>query len=128
MCTTDSANIARPCSIARYTVLTTLLPFEEGQQKRDIRVVGEHTTFQGLIDVLGDIEGVIYDSKYLPVEYALEQQEKARNAEDEEGEMYWSSRTLGGSGNALVPGPLDNSKFDFKPETVRQVFERTFRK
>ena len=67
------------------------------------------------------------------MEYTLEQQEKARKAEDEDGEMYWSLRTLGGSNNALVLGPLDSCKFDFEYETVRQVFERqvferTFRK
>ncbi len=90
--------------------------------------MGERTTFQGLIDILGEIEGCKYESKYLPVEQALAEQEKAWKAEDEEGEIYWSLRTLGASGDALVPGPLDNGRFDFQPESVRQTFERTFRK
>jgi hypothetical protein len=107
-------------------VLSTLLPFSPGQQKREIRVVGERTTFQGLIDVLGEVEGQKYKTTYLPVDEALEKQKKARNAEDEEAEMGWSLRTLGASGYGIVPGPLDNARFDFKPESVRETFERVF--
>jgi hypothetical protein len=114
------------CSISRYTVLSILLPFTPGEQKREIRVVGEHTTFQGLIDLLGEIEGQKYSTTYLPVEEALAEQEKARKAEDEEAEMGWSLRTLGAGGNAIVPGALDNDRFDFKPESARQTFERVF--
>jgi hypothetical protein len=113
-------------SIARYTVLSTLLPFTPGQQKREIRVVGEHTTFQGLIDVLGEIEGQPYTTKYLPGSEALAEQEKARKDEDEEAEMAWSLRTLGAGGYAIVPGPLDNSHFEFEPESVRETFGRVF--
>jgi hypothetical protein len=113
-------------SISRYTVLSTLLPFEDKQQKREIRVVGESTTFQRLIDILGEVEGVKYQTTYLPVAEALAEQEKARKAEDEEGEMNWSLRTLGASGSALVPGPLDNERFDFKPESARETLEREF--
>jgi hypothetical protein len=127
MLNTARANMSS-CSISRYTVLSTLLPFSPRQQKREIRVVGERTTFQGLIDVLGEIEGEKYKTTYLPVTEALVEQEKARKAEDEEGEMGWSLRTLGASGFGIVPGPLDNEKFDFKPESVRETFERAFRR
>jgi hypothetical protein len=113
-------------SIARYTVLSTLLPFAPGQQKREIRVVGEHTTFQGLIDVLGEVEGQPYQTTFLPATEALAEQEKARRAEDEEAELAWSLQTLGASGFAIVPGPLDNNRFDFNPESVRETFERVF--
>ena len=99
-------------SISRYTVLSTLLPSIIGQQKREIRVVGERTTFQGLIGVLGEIEGERYSTTYLPADEALEEQENARKAEDEEAEMAWSLRTLGARGYAIVPGPLDNDRFD----------------
>ena len=40
---------------------------------------------------------------------------------DEEGETSWTLRTRGGSGHAFVPGPLDNDKFDFKSEIVREA-------
>jgi hypothetical protein len=115
-------------SISRYTVLSTLLPFAPGEQKREIRVVGEHATFQSLIDVLGEVEGQAYQTKYLPTAEALAEQEKARKAEDEEVEMAWSLQTLGASGYAIVPGPWDNARFDFTPESVRETFERVFRR
>ena len=114
-------------SIARYTVLSVLLPFVDGHQKREIRVVGERTTFQGLIDVLGETEGEKYESTYLPADEALAEQEKARKAEDETAELLWSLRTLGASGNATVPGSWHNDLFDFKPESVRETLERTIR-
>ena len=76
--------------------------------------------------MLGEIEGQKYQTTYLPPDEALAEQEKARKAEDEEAEMAWSLRTLGAGGFAIVPGPLDNSRFDFKPETVRETFERVF--
>lgn len=108
-------------------MLSTLLPHKSGSQRREIRVVGERTTFQGLIDVLGEVEGRTYQTKYLPIEQALAEQEASRKVEDEEGEMYWSLRTLGAGGYALVPGPLDNARFDFQPESARQALERALR-
>jgi hypothetical protein len=103
-----------------------LLPFTSKQQKREIRVVGERTTFQGLIDVLGEIEGENYQTTYLPAAEALAEQDKARKAEDEEAELGWSLRVLGAGGYAIVPGPLDNARFDFKAESVRETFGRVF--
>jgi hypothetical protein len=82
--------------------------------------------FQKLIDILGDIEVVKYQTTYLPVAEALSEQGKARKVKDEEAEMYWGLRTVGASGNATVPGSLDNYRFDFKPESVRETFERVF--
>lgn len=108
--------------------MSTLLPFASGQQKREIRVIGERTTFQGLIDTLEEVEGQKYHTTYLALDGALAEQEKARKAEDEEAEMTWSFRTLPASGFAVVPGPLDNDRFDFRPESVRETFERVFGK
>lgn len=113
-------------SICRYTVLSILLPFAPGQQKREIRVVGERTTFQGLIDVLGEVEGEKYQTTYLPAAEALAEEEKARKAEDEVAQLAWSLRTLGASGFAIVPEPLDIDRFDFKPESVRETLERFY--
>ncbi|KAI9690660.1 MAG: hypothetical protein M1820_009940 [Bogoriella megaspora] len=112
--------------IARYTVMSVLLPFADGHQKREVRVVGERTTFQGLIDILSEVEGEKYESTYLPIGEALAEQEKARKAEDETAELFWSLRTLGASGSATVPGSLHNDLFDFKPESARDTLERTF--
>jgi hypothetical protein len=113
-------------SICRYTVLSILLPFPPNTQKRTLRVRGERTTFQGLINVLGEVEGVKYKTTYLPVDGARVEEEKARRAEDEAGQMAWSLRTLGASGYAIVGEPLENDKFGFKPESVRQAFERVY--
>lgn len=107
-------------------MLSTLIPIPRMRQKREIRVVGESTAFQTLIDILGDIEGIKYEATYLPVAEALAEQDKARKAEDEQSEMFWSLRTLGASGNATVPGPLDNDRFDFKPESVRETLQRAY--
>lgn len=115
-------------SIARYTVESTLLPHNPGQQKREIRVVGESTTFQGLINALGEAEGVTYKSTYWPVEQALAEQEKARKEDDEERVLYWSLRTLGASGHAVIGGPPDNHMFNFRPETVRETLHRVYGK
>ncbi|KAL7931575.1 hypothetical protein V8C35DRAFT_112339 [Trichoderma chlorosporum] len=112
----------------RYTVASTLLPFPEGQQKREIRVVGERTAFQRIVDTLGEIEGCQYEVTYVPVEGALEKMDAALKAEDEEAELEWSARGLLNSDNAIVDGPYDNERLDpARPETVRETFERIIR-
>ena len=89
---------------------------------------GQRTTFQGLIDILGDVEGQKYETTYLPIEEALSEQERARKAENEEEELAWSLRTLGASGFAIVTDPLNNSRFDFRPESAQETFKRVFQK
>lgn len=116
------------CSVVRYTVCSILLPLQPGQQKREIRVVGERTTFQRVVDTLAEIEGCEYKTVYLPVETALSEMNAARKAEDEEAELHWSARTLLCSGNAIVPGLYDNERLDSAPaETVKETFERIIR-
>jgi hypothetical protein len=80
------------------------------------------------MDTIGEVEGVKYKTSYLPVVEALAEQDKARKAGDEESEMFWSLRSQGASGNAVVGEPLDNDKFDFKPETARETFQRAYGK
>jgi hypothetical protein len=115
-------------SVCRYTVQSLLLPFPPNAQKRTIRVAGEQTTFQKLIDTLGEVEGVKYKTTYLTPDGALAEQEKARKAQDEAGQMDWSLRTLGSGGFAVVGEPLDNDKFGFEPESLRATFAREFGK
>jgi hypothetical protein len=102
------------------------MPFAPGQQKREMRVAGEQTTFQGLVDVLGEVEGQKYKASYPPVADALAEQEKARQAGDVTSELTWSLKSLGASGYSLVGEPLDNSRFDFKPQSIRETFEKVF--
>jgi hypothetical protein len=92
-----------------------------------MRVVGENTTWSGVIARLEEVQGVKYASKYLPESEAKENEERARKAEDEDAEMLWSVMPLATSGYAIVPGDLDNDKFSFKPESVKQTFERLAR-
>ncbi|KAL6699496.1 hypothetical protein J3F84DRAFT_404545 [Trichoderma pleuroticola] len=121
-------NVTSLKDTVRYTVASTLLPLAEGQQKREIRVVGERTTFQRIIDTLAEIEGCEYETVYVPVEGALEKMDAARKAEDKEAELEWSARGLLNSGNAIVDGPYDNERLDPAPaETVKQTFERILR-
>ena len=108
--------------------MSILIPHEPTRQKREIRVRGQRATFQELIDILGEVEGQKYETTYLTVDEALAEQERARKAENEDEELAWSLRTLGASGFAIVPDPLDTSRFDFTPETVRETFKRVFQK
>lgn len=115
-------------SVVKYIVLSTLLPFHQGKQKRELRLRGEQTTFGMLIDIISEIQGEKYDSTYLPVSEALAEQEKARKSGNEEEEMFWSLRSLGASGTAIVGEPLDTSLFDIKPESARETFQRAYGK
>jgi hypothetical protein len=116
-----------PCfSIARYTVEAILLPSTPGVQKREIRVVGEELTWQKLIDDLGEVQGAKYKSTYLDPAEAAAKQEEARKRGDEAAELMWCVKPLVASGNGIVPGPLDNDKFSFRPESVKETFKRVY--
>lgn len=112
--------------VARYTVESVLIPTDPSQQKREIRVAGERTTFQNLIDVLGEVEGSKYTCNFMPIAEAQAEEDTARQAENEEQVLHWSLRTLGGGGNALIGGSPNNDKFGFTPESVRETFQRVY--
>ncbi|KAK7028630.1 NAD(P)-binding protein [Favolaschia claudopus] len=113
--------------IMRYLVKSILLPFDNPtQSSRILRVVGETLTFAQVLTTLEQVQGVNYDIKYLDPREAAENEEAARVAEDAEAEVYWSGKTLFATGVAYVPGPLDNARFDFVPETVRETMQRLF--
>jgi len=111
--------------VARYIVESILLPFAPKQaQKREIRVVGENIAWEKIVETLEEVYGVRYQVTCLPVELAAQKEEEARKKGDEEQEMLWSFIPFASSGFAIVPGPLDNDKFSFKPESVRETFIR----
>ncbi|GFP55867.1 bifunctional pinoresinol-lariciresinol reductase [Trichoderma asperellum] len=112
--------------IARYTVESTLLPLTPGVQKRDIRVVGEKTTFQKFIDDLGEVQGVKYKLTYLDPAEAAANQREAWIRGDEATELMWSVKPMAASGVAMVPGQLDNDKFSFRPESVKDTMKRLY--
>ncbi|KAJ7302721.1 hypothetical protein DFH08DRAFT_927703 [Mycena albidolilacea] len=110
--------------IARYTVESVLLPFPEGQSRREIRVRGDQVTFKQLISLLEEVQGVKYQAKFFDPQEAAEKQEEARLRGDEEGELMWAGRTNIPAGRVIIPLPLDNDKFGFKPEPIKETFRR----
>ena len=112
-------------SIARYTVDSILIPVDPNQGVRELRVIGSRLTFQQLIDTVGAVQGVKYESTYLPVEEALAKQEEARRRGDETTEILWSGKVLA-AGHVFVPEPWDNDQFSFTPETAEETLRKQF--
>jgi len=110
--------------IVRYTIDSILLPFPEGTSGREIRVRGDHMTWTQLIALLEEVYGVKFKVKFIDPKEAAKEEEKARKRGDEEDEIMWAGRTVGPSGKVTVPGPLDNDKFGFTPETLRETMQR----
>ncbi|KAJ6582861.1 hypothetical protein DFH09DRAFT_1029235 [Mycena vulgaris] len=110
--------------IVRYTVESILLPFPAGQSRREIRVRGDHKTWTQVIALLEEVQGVKYTVTFIDPKEAAKEQEKARQRGDEEAEIMWAGRTVGPSGKVTVPLPLDNDKFAFKPETLKETMQR----
>ncbi|KAJ7340631.1 hypothetical protein DFH08DRAFT_783107 [Mycena albidolilacea] len=98
-----------------------LLPFPAGQASREIRIRGDHLTWAQLVALLEEIQGVKYQVTYIDPKEAAKKQEEARLRGDEEGEILWAGKTLGPSGKVAVPLPLDNDKFQFKAETLKET-------
>ncbi|KAJ7218252.1 hypothetical protein B0H12DRAFT_1153261 [Mycena haematopus] len=113
--------------IVRYTVDSILLPFPAGQSRREIRVRGDHLTWGQLIALLEEIQGVKYQVTFIDPEEAAKKQEEARQQGDEEAEILWAGKTLSPCGRVVVPLPLDNDKFDFKPEPLKQILQRVLK-
>ena len=119
-------------SIARYTVESLLLPFQSVHDAtasaRTIRVCGSAQPFSALVDTLSKARGRDYKVTYLDPAEAAEEQEQARLAGDELGEMMWSIRPLVASGYGVADGAgkLDNGLFDFCPETAEETFQRVY--
>ena len=106
-------------SIVKYLVESILIPFQDNAAERTIRV-GEKLSFQRLIRTLGEAQGKKYDVKYLdPAE--------VKEEGDDKGEMIQSVKPLAASGfGVVVGGGVDNDKFSFRPETVKETFERVY--
>ncbi|KAJ7323281.1 hypothetical protein DFH08DRAFT_887843 [Mycena albidolilacea] len=114
--------------IMRYIVQSVLLPLEPGQSSRELRVAGETLTWGALMKTLEEVQGVRYDATYLDPRIAAEKEEAARVAGDHEAEILWSSKALFATGTAYGPGPFDNARFSFAPESARETMERLFGK
>ncbi|KAF8195205.1 hypothetical protein K438DRAFT_1906563 [Mycena galopus ATCC 62051] len=113
--------------IVRYTVDSIFLPFPAGKSRRDIRIRGDHLTWAQLIALLEEVQGVKYKATFIDPQEAANKQEEARQRGDEEGELMWAGKTLGPAGRVVIPLPLDNDKFDFKPESLRAILEQVLK-
>ncbi|KAJ7656778.1 hypothetical protein DFH06DRAFT_1132006 [Mycena polygramma] len=115
--------------VAKLIVGSVLLPFEEpSQPMRELRVSGDCLTWKALMALLEEAQGVKYDITYLDPAEAAEKQEAARADGDTEGELMWSACAMMANGLALLPGPSDNHRFAFKPETAKETLTRMFAK
>jgi len=105
------------------------MPFQDDAAERTIRVVGEKLPFQKLINTLGEAQGKKYDCEYLDPADAKRRELEAKAKGDDKGEMMWSVKPLITSGfGIVVGGGVDNDRFSFRPETVKQTFERVYRR
>jgi hypothetical protein len=77
---------------------------------------------------LGEVQGVKYQVTYLDPAEAAAKEREAWARGDEAEELKWSVKPLAASGIALVPGELDNDKFSFRPETVKETMQRIYGK
>ncbi|KAJ6556013.1 hypothetical protein B0H19DRAFT_1210723 [Mycena capillaripes] len=114
--------------IIRYIVESVLLPLEEGQSCRELRVAAETLTWGAAMGLLEEVQGVKYETTYLDPREAAEKEEAARLAGDAEAELLWSGKTLFATGVAHVPSPFDNERFSFTPEKPKETFQRLFGK
>jgi hypothetical protein len=115
-----------PYSIARYLVESIVIPFPENTAERAIGVAGEKLSFQKLIDALGEAQGKKYDCEYLDPAEAKRKGLEAKEKGDGRRDMMWSVKPLAASGFGVVVGGVDNERFSFRPETVREAFERVY--
>ena len=119
--------------VARYTVESLLIPFKStsstNPSERTTRVQGSAQPFSTLVDALGKARCRQYKVTYQDPVGAAGEQEKARLAGDELGEMMWSIRPLVASGYGIADGngELDNDLFGFWPETVEETFQRIYK-
>ncbi|KAJ6556025.1 hypothetical protein B0H19DRAFT_1262146 [Mycena capillaripes] len=114
--------------IVRYTVESVLFPLEQGQSRRELKVSAETLTWDTLMGLLEEVQGVKYETTYLDPREAAEKEEEARVAGDVEAELFWSGKTMFATGVAHVQGPFHNEKFSFTPEKPKETFQRLFGK
>ncbi|KAJ6560953.1 hypothetical protein B0H10DRAFT_1966757 [Mycena sp. CBHHK59/15] len=94
-------------------------------QNHTIEAYG-HPDAETSVTALSDVIRYTVESIFLPFPpgksgQAAKKQEEARKRGDEVEEIKWAGRTIGSSGKVTVPGPLDNDKFEFTPETLKET-------
>lgn len=92
----------------------------------ELRVSGDCLTWEALVRLLENVQGMKYDVKYLDPALAAEKQETACAAGDSEGELMWAATALMANGLVFLPGPSDNHRFAFKAESAKETLDRMF--
>jgi hypothetical protein len=113
--------------VVRFLVASILIPFTSSNPERTIRVAGGRQTWQQLIDILGEIQGVKYSAQQIPFESAIEKEKEAFVAGDVNTQLAWSARPLAASGYCDYE-PVDNKMFDFVPESPKETFAKMYSK
>ncbi|KAF2428298.1 NAD(P)-binding protein [Tothia fuscella] len=113
--------------VVKYLAASILLPFKSADPKREIRVAGGRQTWQQLMDLLAEIQGVQYTINYQSPKPAIENEKAAFVVGDVNAQLAWSAKPLAASGLSNLDS-LDNDFFDFVPETPRETFTKMFGK
>ncbi|KAJ6466651.1 hypothetical protein DFH09DRAFT_1059716 [Mycena vulgaris] len=122
-------SVTAMADVMRYIVESVLIPFDSSKNVRELRVPGEaHTTWEKLMEYLGEVQGVEYKIAYLDPREAALKQEEARKGGNEDEEVFWAGKSVMLNGSGLIPEPLDKGKFSFTPETAKETIQRLFGK
>ncbi|KAJ7738358.1 hypothetical protein B0H16DRAFT_1761481 [Mycena metata] len=120
-------SVTAMADVMRYIVGSILIPFDGGKQIREFRVPGQaRVTWEELVKLLGEAQGVEYKLAYLDPREAAAKQEQARKEGNEEEEVFWAGKAVMLNGSGLIPEPLDNLKFSFTPESAKETIQRLF--
>jgi hypothetical protein len=103
-------------------VESILQPFKPNEPGRELKVPNGNWKIKDVIRILGEIQGVQYNSQYLSPSVAREDQEKYRQDGNTGMELLSNLKALFGSPLGKIPGPWDNNKFDFTPLTLEEMF------
>ncbi|KAJ7739960.1 hypothetical protein B0H14DRAFT_3609853 [Mycena olivaceomarginata] len=122
-------SVTAMADVMRYIVGSILIPFDGSKNVREFRVPGKaRLTWETLVEYLGEVQGVEYKLTYLDPREAAAKQEEARKSGNEDEEVFWAGKSVMLNGSGLIPGPLDNAKFSFTPETAKETIKRLFGK
>ncbi|KAJ7023155.1 hypothetical protein C8F04DRAFT_1135179 [Mycena alexandri] len=120
-------SITAMADVMRYIVGSILIPFDAGKHIREFRVPGQaRITWEKLVKLLGEAQGVEYKLAYLDPQEAAAKQEQARKEGNENDEVFWAGKAGMLNGSGLIPEPFDNRKFSFTSESAKETIQRLF--
>jgi len=121
-----STSVASVRDVVNMIVASIPHPYSSGTQKRELRITGSRQTFKELIEKLGRAQGIEYTFTFPHSSVALEEQYKAWEQDDEDGEYGAALKGLPTSGVAHAGEGDDSAAFGIKPESAENTFKRMF--